>query len=145
MPLRPQSPEDLDIALNNGEIQDSVEPSGSPNLDKLFQELFSDDEDEFSPTTLVVDIPRPPSVVKIPPLAPASTVTQRFKRHNHVCATQTRILSYQLMPSMQSTPNSFDFGTKASPVGAGFPGKDEDEVQEIAAVNVATAPRRSPG
>ena len=131
-----QSPEDLDIALNDGEIQDSVERSGSPNLDKLFQELFSDDEDEFSPSSLVVDIPRPPSVVKIPPLGPPSTVTERLKGRT---ASVPRKLGPPIPVDAINAINTefFRLWNEGVSRRCWIPGKDEDEVQEIAAVNVA--------
>ena len=117
-----QSSEELDIAAKAGDTQDSPSYPGSPDIGKMIEDLFGDEHDGFNTTAPVVNVPRAPTVINTPPVTPV----------------KFRLGSSVLVDTVNETNSEFfRLWNGGVPGRCWIPGQDEDEVQTLAAVNVA--------
>lgn len=130
-----QFSEDLDIAPMAGATQDSAKSSGSPNIDKMIEELFDDENDGFTFTTPIVNIPRAPPMISIAPVSSIKIMTQSLK--GTTASVPFRLSLSVPVEAIKEINNEFFRLWNGGVFGrCWIANQDEEEVQKLAVANV---------
>ena len=128
-----QCPGNSNIVPKDSKTRDCAKSFTSPNLSKMIEEFFGDDEDEFHSFSSIVHSSQVSPVVSIPPV---SIITQSLKG-------TTASVPMQLGPSIPVdainaiNTEFFRLWNEGVPGRCWIPCQDEDEVQKLAVANIA--------
>ena len=121
------------IVPKDSKTRDCAKSFTSPNLGKMIEEFFGDEEDEFHSTTSIVHNSLVPPVVSIPPV---SIITQRLK--GTTASVPMQLGSSIPVDAINAINTEFSRLWNEGVSGrCWIPCQDEDEVQKLAVANIA--------